>query len=225
MSESLHALRRRFDVAESEIVIAGRAMRIRHPRDADDLLDEEAFARDDRLPYWADIWPSSIVLAEHVAALDGRGRSLLELGCGLGVVATAAARAGFDVTATDYYDDALAFATLNVADNAGATIATRMVDWRDFPADLARFDVVVASDVLYERPYADLVAAAFARTLASGGEGWLADPGRIAVPMFFDAVRALGLTISRSREVPFEAAQQRQKIAIFEIARRDGRAS
>jgi predicted nicotinamide N-methyase len=216
---SLDALRRRFEVAESEVVIGGRAMRIRHPRDAEALIDEEAFARDERLPYWADIWPSAVVLAEHVASLGGAGRTLLELGCGLGVVAAAAARAGFVVTATDYYDDALAFAAINVAENAGAALATRMVDWKSLPADLGRFDVVVASDVLYERPYAALVADAFARTLAPGGEGWLADPGRIAAPMFESEARARGLTIARAKQVPFEVAQQRQRIAIYEIRR------
>lgn len=216
-ADALRALRRQFDVAESEVVIAGRAMRILHPRDADTLIDEEAFARDDRLPYWADIWPSSIVLAEHVAAMAGHGRRLLELGCGLGVVSTAAARAGFAVTSTDYYEDALRFAALNVEENAGAPPLTRMIDWRDLPADLGYFDVVVASDVLYEPSYAGLVARAFARTLAGDGIGWLSDPGRIAAPMFIDAARASGLEVERTRLVPFDVAQQQQRIAIYEL--------
>lgn len=213
----LREIERRFDIAESEVVIADRPMRIRHPRDTDALLDEEAFARDDRLPYWADIWPSSMVLAEHVGSMYGGGRRLLELGCGLGVVATAAARAGFAVTVTDYYEDALRFAALNIEENAGVSPLTRMVDWRELPTDLGYFDVVVASDVLYEPSYAELVARAFARTLAGDGIGWLGDPGRIAAPMFIDAARASGLEVERTRLVPFDVAKQQQRIAIYEL--------
>src|SRR5258708_18652177 len=94
-----------------------------------------------------------------------------------------------------------------------------MVDWRGFPDDLGRFDVVVASDVLYEQPYAKLIATAFERTIDDDGEGWLADPGRIAAPAFLDEARTIGLTIKRVREVPFEAGEQKQRIGIMRIAR------
>ena len=40
-----------------------------------------------------------------------------------------------------------------------------MVNWVDMPADLGKFDVVLASDVLYEHRYAEMVADAIAKTL------------------------------------------------------------
>jgi predicted nicotinamide N-methyase len=69
---------------------------------------------DERLPYWADVWPSARVLAERVATMQVDDRRFLELGCGAGLVSVAAAIAGFDITATDYYEEALRFTALNV---------------------------------------------------------------------------------------------------------------
>ena len=80
------------DVAESELTVRDEPVRLLRPASADALISEADFAVDDRLPYWADVWPSSIVLAGHVRGLDGSGRTLLELGCGLGLLGTAAMR-------------------------------------------------------------------------------------------------------------------------------------
>lgn len=190
-----------------------------HPVSADELISEEDFAHDERLPYWADIWPSSIVLAEHALTLEGKGRRLLELGCGLGMVASAAAMAGFDVLATDYYEDAMHFTRVNVSRNAGVDVETRLVDWRRLPADLGTFDVVLASDVLYERPYAALMARALARTLSTGGEATLADPGRLAAPAFVAECGQSGLVAERVARRPFEAGAIRQTIDLYQVRR------
>jgi predicted nicotinamide N-methyase len=216
---SLKTLGSRFDLVSTELTIAARGTRVWHPRSAEDLIDEEAFDRDERLPYWADIWPSSLVLADRVGKLDGSKRTLLELGCGVGVVAIAAARAGFAVTATDYYDEALEFTALNVRENVAAQATTCLVDWRSIPSSLGAFDVVVASDVLYERPYAGLIAMAFCRTLLPSGVGYLTDPGRIATPAFIDAARQRGLSIDVVEKVPYESGAIRQRIDVYEIRR------
>ena len=83
-----------------------------------------------------------------------------------GLVSLSAAIAGFEVLATDYYPEALEFVAANAQQNGLAGIATRCVDWRQYPSDLVGFDLIVASDVLYERPGATLVAAAIAHSLA-----------------------------------------------------------
>ena len=190
------------------------------PANSDDLITEEDFVRDERLPYWADIWPSSLVLASHVRTLHGAGHRLLELGCGLGLVSTAAVLAGFDVVATDYYDDALLFAEANVWRNAARPLGTRMVDWRELPPDLGCFDVVVASDVLYERLYATLIADALALTLEPGGVGLIADPGRIAAPAFVTECAERGLVVAQPTRVPWAEGSIRQTIDILRVERR-----
>jgi len=121
VTQTLGELGAHFDMARTDLMVAGREVRIHHPRNADDLIDEQAFVDDERLPYWADLWPSARVLAERVATMPVDGRRFLELGCGTGLVSVAAAIAGFDVTATDYYDEALRYAdiALKIAQEIG----------------------------------------------------------------------------------------------------------
>ena len=211
------SLRRRFRVVESEAVVAGERYALLHPASAEELIDEADFERDERLPYWADLWPSSQVLATRVRAEEGRGRTCLELGCGAGLVACAAVRAGFAVTATDYYVDALRFSAVNAWRTTARAITTREVDWRALPDDLPRADLVLAADVLYERPYAALVAGAIARALAPGGIALVADPGRIAAPDFDREAAALGLVVERMAQVEFDTGVARQRIDIRRV--------
>jgi len=214
------SLRENFSVEDTALELAGVKLTLLHPANAEDLIDEKAFEQDERLPYWADLWPSARVLGAEVLGMAGDGRTLLELGCGSGLVAACAARAGFAVTATDYYEDALRFTTVNTFANAGVRIATRLIDWRDLPDDLGRFDVVLASDVLYERPYGPLVAKAVARSLAPKGEALLADPGRIAMEEFLTEARKAGLASDVPDQRPFRDGSIRQTITLYRLRRK-----
>lgn len=211
------SLRRRFRVVQSDAAVGGERWSLLHPASAEELISEEDFDRDERLPYWADVWPSSFVLAERVLAMPGAGRSCVELGCGAGLVTIAAARAGFAVTATDYYADALRFTAVNAHRNAGRAVATREVDWRALPDDLAKADLVLAADVLYERPYGALVAGAIRRLLAPGGVALVADPGRVGAPEFDRAAPELGLVVERMARVPFDTGVALQHIDIRSV--------
>ena len=74
MSEATEALLSRFEVTTSMVAVDGEELAITRPRDAELLIDEAAFNRDERLPYWADVWPSSIALARGVREMP-RARS------------------------------------------------------------------------------------------------------------------------------------------------------
>lgn len=179
---------------------------IEKPRDPDDLISEADFVRDERLPYWADLWPSAIVLASYIeerlrvakteGAATGGGAvpRAFELGCGLGLVTVAATRAGYQVTATDYYEDALLFAARNTQRATGQMPDVRMVDWRALPADLGRADLVLAADVLYEKDYGPLVAQVIKRLLAPDGRAFIADQGRLAMGSFLAEAESIGLS-------------------------------
>jgi ETFB lysine methyltransferase len=198
--------------------VGGYSVRLIRPESSESLISEEDFERDERLPYWAELWPSALVLARRIAALDGTGKSLLELGCGVGLVAIAASRAGFEVTATDYYTDALLFTGLNTVRNSGREPVVRDLDWRALPDNLGRFDVIVASDVLYERAYPSLIAGVIARALGPDGFALIADPGRVAAPELPIECALRGLVVQDRVQLPFVDGDIHQSIDLTTIA-------
>ncbi len=212
-------LQTRFVTTTVDVGVGDETLSILKPRNSDDLISEADYVRDERLPYWADVWPSSVILAKRLAKDAGNGRSFLELGCGLGIVSITAMRSGFEVLASDYYDDALRFTRANAWRNLRREPAARMIDWRALPTDLGSYDTIVAADVLYEMTYAPLIADVLAAALARRGTAIIADPGRIAVDHFVDACATRGLTRIERDTYPFVEGAIRQKITLFSIQR------
>lgn len=216
-------LRERFTTVERTVPLANGALTLCHPADAEALISEADFERDERLPYWADVWPSARVLANALVSRHpspgGPEVRLLELGCGAGMVAAQAARLGFAVTATDYYAEALEFARWNAWVNSGREIAARVVDWREWPDDLGTFDLVVASDVLYERPYGPLVARALRGALRRGGTALITDPGRVGAEGFLAECRELGLIVGTLDKVTVTDGPVTHHVTLWEATR------
>ncbi|MEO8945748.1 MAG: methyltransferase [Gemmatimonadaceae bacterium] len=213
------SLERRFVTINDDVRIGGRDINILRPRSAEDLISDSDFERDERLPYWAELWPSSTILANFILTNKRRKGTLVEIGAGVGLVSIAATMAGHNVTATDYYDDALAFTRANAFRNIGREITTEHLDWRDVGSAFPRFDVVLASDVLYESRYAPLVSDVIVRLLAPRGVAYVGDPGRVATSAFTDACLERGLAISTRATRPYLAGKIRQTITIYEITR------
>jgi predicted nicotinamide N-methyase len=154
----------------------GLRLSILRPPSADELIDEAAFDEEEFLPYWAELWPSGVALARHVAGLGLGGRKVLELGCGLGLPALAAALRGADVLATDWAEEAVELLLRNAERNDVFLRAVR-VRWSE-PEQLLRaapWDLVLGADLLYEARNAEQLAALLPRL---GGEVLLAEPGR-----------------------------------------------
>ncbi len=212
-------LKRRFMTVNDEIQVGDRAINIVRPRSAEELISEVDFDQDERLPYWAELWPSSTILANFIRAHSLAPANGLELGCGTGLVSIAASLAGHTMLATDYYADALDFVRANSFHNLDTEVATRLVDWRHLPEDIGTFDLILASDVLYETSYATVVSDVIQKTLSPNGRAYLADPGRIAAGAFLDACGEIGLKITEKLERPYLAGKIRQTITVYEIRR------
>ena len=169
------------------------AYRVVHPAAADALIDEEAFARDERLPYWAELWPSAVTLARRVSKEDLAGKRIVELGCGVGLPSMVALSRGAEVIATDHYAAALDFARYNACANLGVELETRLLDWQaPGPEGLGPFDLVLAADVLYEPRNVSALAALIPTLLTSDGETLLADPRRKDAPEFLELMGKRG---------------------------------
>jgi len=190
-------------VIEEVVGIAGRDLALLRPRDTESLLDEDAFEHDEFLPYWAELWPSALALARFVGGRALRGARCLEIGCGLGLPSLAAVVAGGRVTATDWAADSIAM-TLENARRNGLTLEALQVSWTEPAPLLARapWDIVLASDVLYEPRNGEALLPLLPR-LIDKGEIWLADPGRPAARPFLERAAAV-FTIDRrpAPEVP-----------------------
>jgi len=156
------------------------------PPDAADLIDEDAFAENEVLPYWAELWPSGIALARAAAERVAPGERVVELGCGLGVTSIAAALSGADVLATDWAPEALAFTRENAARN-GVLLETALASWTEPDELVVRgpWEWVLAADVLYENRNVEPLVVLLPRL---GDRALVADPGRPAAKTFFDTL-------------------------------------
>ena len=142
--------------------VGGLELAVLHPPDAEELISEEAFEREEFLPYWAELWPSAIALGRVVAARELAGLRVLELGCGLGLPSVVAALRGAEVLATDWSDEALAVAALN-AERNGARIETARLAWADAVPAGGPWDLIIGADLLYERRNVDQLLALLPR--------------------------------------------------------------
>jgi predicted nicotinamide N-methyase len=179
------------------VKVGRRTYRIVHPASVDELLVEEDFEHEERLPYWAELWPSAVALARSLARRDLAGARFVELGCGVGLPTVVALDRGARVLATDHNVAALDFAVHNAKTNVGREPETLLLDW--FAPDLdglGAFDLVVAADVLYERRNTGALADLVPRLLAPRGEAIFADPRRPPAPDFLKAVKARGLEVA-----------------------------
>ncbi len=189
------------------VEVGEETYRILHPTSADALIDEKDFEGDERLPYWAELWPSAIALARHLSREDLSGRRAIELGCGVGLPSVVALARGAHVLATDHYGAALDFTVHNARSNLGREPGTALLDWHA-PERLGTFDLVLAADVLYERRSALALADLVPGLLAPGGDAILADPRRKDAPLFLDLVAEKGFRTSTQSVVVHQGGRE-----------------
>ena len=166
------------------------------------LLDKQQFSDDqgdaERLgissslwPLFGLLWPSGSHLAARLGARTvAKGDRILEIGCGLGLASLVAHRAGADVTASDCHPLAGRFLAHNLVLNDLGPMKYRHGQWpgvvlpRDAIDERApaivhgEFDLIIGSDVLYERDERGQLADFIARLAARVAEVWIVDPNR-----------------------------------------------
>ena len=170
-------VRSSLNLLEEEVEIGdGLRLEILRPPSAEELIDEAAFDEEEFLPYWAELWPSGLALARHVATLEVTGRKVLELGCGLGLPSIVAALGGAHVLASDWSPDAVEITARN-AERNGAELETALAAWGTASAlvDAAPWELVLGADLLYERRNVDQLLALLPRL---GDDVLLSEPGR-----------------------------------------------
>lgn len=166
-----------------DMSLCGREWHLERAADLETLwetMGNDEFGADERLPYWTELWPSSMVLGQwlYTRQADISGKLCLDLGCGLGLTAMVASWLGARVVAMDYEPMALHFAARNAVLNEVPSPLWTVMDWR-FPAVAAHaFDYVWGGDIMYERRFVEPVLAFLEHALAPGGVAWVAEPNR-----------------------------------------------
>jgi ETFB lysine methyltransferase len=215
-------LESRFQLRQEHFEHGGFRVDVILPAASEELIDETEFNVDERLPYWAELWPSARALARHLLDQPEVSGPALELGCGVALPSLVLRHRGIEVLATDFYEDALHFARANGTRNGLAGLATRLVDWRTPPADLGNFNLILASDVLYEARNVEPLVLALERLLAPSGAALIADPGRVYFPGFLQRLESGGWTAEHLAEIaepsPAGVALQSQ-ITIVRLSR------
>jgi predicted nicotinamide N-methyase len=142
-------------------------------------------------PLFGLLWPSGAQLAAHLARRPvTAGERILEIGCGLGLASLVGHRRGADVTASDCHPLAELFLLENLRLNGLASMKYRHGHWSATPTQQqhakddglqalrGRFDLIMGSDVLYERDDQGLLARFIGHHAAAGAQVWIVDPDR-----------------------------------------------
>jgi predicted nicotinamide N-methyase len=171
------------DLVDDSVQVGPYVVRLRRPREAEALIDEARFADGEFMPYWAELWPTGIAVAETVAELDVRNARVVELGCGLALPSIVAALGGAEALAVDWAPEALALVRTNASQN-GVDVQTLEVDWAapDSLVERAPFDLILCADVLYEPRNVTALLSLLPRL---GREVLLGEPGRQTAGVFF----------------------------------------
>ena len=196
------------------VPLPGGEVELVRPPDAEELISDESFEHEEFLPYWAELWASGVALAHDVAMRSLRGKRTLELGCGLGLPSIAAARAGGRVLATDWSPDAVRATAAN-AERNDVDVETLRCAWGapDEIIERAPWQLVLASDVLYERRNVEQLLSLLPRLVDERGLVLLADPGRAHSQGFLERASEEGWIIRST------ASPRARRVSIHRLRR------
>ena len=129
-------------------------------------------------PLFGMVWPSAQVLADAMLGFDLAHKRVLEVGCGLALASLVVQRRHGDITASDKHPLAGAFLQDNLHRNGLAPLRFVTSDWAITDSALGRFDVIIGSDVLYERQQPEALAGFIERHARPAMQVLIADPDR-----------------------------------------------
>jgi predicted nicotinamide N-methyase len=151
---------------------------------------ENESAVDDSIPYWTDLWPAALGMSEFILENESlfQQKRVIEIGCGLGLPSIVAANVAKEVTMSDYLNDAIVFAKRNAALNKLNNINFELLDWRSIEVGHQKYDVILASDIAYEKRFFDQLPFALKSMMHYNSMAVLSEPGRAFAKDFVDGL-------------------------------------
>lgn len=180
-----------------KVIVDGRDFFLERPDESDKLMSHPAvhaaFARDEYMPYWTDLWPAARMMAKVIYKEPWiPGTHALEIGCGLGLPGIVALSRGLRVTFSDYDACALRFAAQNARLNGQENFDCLQIDWRHPPEGL-QMPVVIAADLIYEMRNVAPIVAFIKKVLHPEGLCLLTDQDRVPSKVLPETIRGEGL--------------------------------
>lgn len=216
-----------YTTQEIVVNIEGFSVKLLKITNVDELFDllvakgeDHEDVKDERIPYWAELWPAALGMSRFLAqsGIVQTGMTVTELGCGLALPGIVAGMLGASVTLTDYLNEALLFARRNWALNLPEdTLQTVLLDWRQPNADLAA-DLLIASDITYEKRYFEYLPHAFRTLCKPGGRIVVSDPNRHVAGAFFESLPAQGFIVEKHLyHVPSLVTDKQHAVSVYVI--------
>jgi predicted nicotinamide N-methyase len=209
-----------------EFLIRDKKIVIERVSDIEELFEEllqqdstNIDKQDERIPYWAEVWSSAIGLATYIS--DNKhlfiGKRVLEIGAGLGLPSIMASFYTTDIVVTDYIQEAIDFAAHNWKLNHHEGRANfEILDWRATETFSQKFDIVLASDIAYEKGGFDKLFTALFKLLTPEGIVILSEPNRYIGKPFIERLKTAKNIIE---EVSFEVHlyNKTDKVNVYQI--------
>jgi len=217
----LHFRRRDYDLSQRTLIMGALNVTPDSFSDGGRFLERgkaveqgRRLAEEPHLPYWAELWDSAAGLAQRLVQLPiSSATRVLDLGCGMGLAGAVAAAMGARVLLADREPTALLLARLNSLAFA-RRVRTRCLDWRRDRLR-ERFDLILGSDILYERSQWDPLAAFWMEHVTAQGRVLLGEPGRAAGDLFETWIAGRGWRVRQS----WQETPRQKPIRIFELWR------
>lgn len=176
-----------------EYLLCGHRIQLWVPSQPEQIL-ADAVTGNSQDPYWGQVWDSAPLAAKCVLRTRWPDNTrAIELGCGCGLLGIAAMLAGMRVTLSDHDAEAVNLAVANARLNGLEDAQGMVLDWND-PGN-RQFDVLLASDVLYESELHEPLLHVAARMLNENGSLRIGDPGRRLARAFLERAVARGWAV------------------------------
>lgn len=174
------------------------------------LRDKQQYSDDDNIagekgissanwPIFGVIWDSGKVLAHLMYEYNAKGLHILEVGCGIALASLVLNHRLMDITATDYNPEAGNFLKKNVKLNEGKEISFVCTGWGDNDSNLGKFDLIIGSDILYERSHIMLLSSFIEEHAKQNCDVIIIDPGRGNHAKFSKEMVKLGYSHSQRK--------------------------
>jgi len=158
---------------------------------------ESEAVKDERIPYWAELWHSAIALSTflHEYNLTVLHKNVLELACGLALPSICASRFAKQIIVSDYMQEALQVAELNLRLNDVQNFSIKTIDWRNFSSESLDFEVLICSDIVYEKRAYVPVFNLFNNIVQSNKKIIFVEPNRLHSKDFISILQDLKTTV------------------------------